>query len=332
MTELSVDRQVKLAYEQAAQVGSSHLCCAPGALYTEEELAQLPEDVRALSSGCGNPVRVSRIGVGETVVDVGSGAGTDCVLAAQLTGPEGRVIGIDPSPSMRARATSAAAQLSLDWISYVDGTAEAIPLEDGTVDTVISNCVLSMSTRSDLVWWEISRILRPGGIFVVSDTVGSVSEDSGEARLRCEVGLTWPEYLAHFDRYGLGAISVMQAGTARYRDGTHVQSATFTGRKRPYATPKVAVQVFTTPELGLEAALWERFPDAEQAELSVHDPSKAVDRQILDLFLGRPSDAQENDDLVRIFIDGRHVDDIPAGSGALDASLAAQVICAITDG
>jgi arsenite methyltransferase len=297
--------RVQQVYETVAQSGESSLCCDPGALYSEEELADLPDDVRALSSGCGNPVRLSRIEPGQTVVDVGSGAGTDAILAGRLTGPTGHVIGVDPAPSMRERAGRAAADLHLDWVTFLEGTAEQLPVETASADVVVSNCVLSMSARSATVWAEIARVLRPGGSFVISDTVGSVSADTPEARARCEVGLTWPEYVDQFRRAGLGSIAVLEAGTVQYRDGNRVQTATITGR-RLAGRPHTAVQLFvphTADLIGqLQQALTER---GLAAEVTQHDRTDIADEQLLTVLLDEASDP--NPSALLAFADGEFV-------------------------
>src|SRR5262249_46413545 len=152
---------IETTYEELAQLGDSGLCCSPIELYSPDELATLPDEILRLSSGCGHPVEDAEIMPGMTVLDIGSGAGADAILAARRTGPTGRVIGVDPSASMRERAVRTMADLGLTWVDVRAGTAESLPVSDGEVDLVISNCVLSLSTHPTRAWTEIARTLRP---------------------------------------------------------------------------------------------------------------------------------------------------------------------------
>jgi arsenite methyltransferase len=119
--------------------------------------------------GVGNHLRVARIEAGETILDVGCGAGIDCVLAARRTGPSGRVIGLDFLPEMLERTAAAAAEAGLDNIETLEAEMEAIPLPDESVDHVISNGVINLSARKRRVLAECSRVLKPRGKFSVSD-------------------------------------------------------------------------------------------------------------------------------------------------------------------
>lgn len=211
-------------YDEVASRGASDLCCSPVGLYDSEELDALPEETLALSSGCGHPVRFSQISTGASVVDVGSGAGGDCFLAARMVGPSGRVVGVDPSPTMRARAARSAETLGLSWVSFVDGTAEKLPISDASVDVVISNCVLSLASHPEEVWREIGRILRPGGRFTVSDIMGG-GEETLETKTRCETGLSWTRYIKLLWEAGFSGIHLLDVKTASFRDGAAAVSA-----------------------------------------------------------------------------------------------------------
>ena len=138
--------------------------------YSAEDLAALPDGAN-LGVGCGNPLAFSAVKEGDTVVDLGSGAGIDCFLAAKRVGESGRVIGIDMTPEMLARARANAEKGGYTNVEFREGEIEALPIEDNSVDIIISNCVINLSTDKDKVFSEIHRVLKPGGAFFVSDIV-----------------------------------------------------------------------------------------------------------------------------------------------------------------
>jgi arsenite methyltransferase len=138
--------------------------------YSDEELARLPEDAN-LGLGCGNPTAIASLTPGQTVLDLGSGAGIDCFLAAERVGPEGRVIGVDMTPEMVERARANAARSGHANVEFRLGEIEALPVADATVDVIISNCVLNLSPDKPRVLAEAWRVLRRGGRVVVSDLV-----------------------------------------------------------------------------------------------------------------------------------------------------------------
>lgn len=156
--------------ETYGQVHSGDTVVA-GSLYDPDELVGLPRGAVELALGVGNPVRYARLKPGEVVLDLGCGAGVDTLLAARAVGPEGKVIGLDMTPAMLERARRNAALMGLDHVEVREGLMEAIPLPDASVDVVVSNGVLNLSTRKSRVLAEMTRVLRPGGRIALADLV-----------------------------------------------------------------------------------------------------------------------------------------------------------------
>lgn len=176
-----VREQVSKAYTSAVRAAAPQQvgCCqaAPkgvvvkSAGYTAEELQALPDDAVVNSFGCGNPLAYSAVESGQVVLDLGSGAGIDILLAAQKVGPTGRVIGIDMTDEMIARANENIAASGLTNVEVRKGIIEELPVEDASVDWVISNCVINLSPEKSKVFAQIVRVLKPGGQMLVSDIV-----------------------------------------------------------------------------------------------------------------------------------------------------------------
>jgi arsenite methyltransferase len=133
------------------------------------ELANVPEGAVESFAGVANPWDLGRLAPGERVLDLGSGAGTDSLVAAQMVGPEGRVTGIDMTPQMLAKARAAAAGMGADNVEFLDAEAERLPFEDASFDVVVSNGVIDLIPDKDAVFGELFRVLRPGGRLQIAD-------------------------------------------------------------------------------------------------------------------------------------------------------------------
>ena len=182
--------------------------------YSDSELKSIPEGAN-LGLGCGNPVAFGVIKEGDVVLDLGSGAGVDCFLASNIVGERGLVIGVDMTPEMVERAKANAASKGYRNVEFRQGEIEKLPVESSSVDVIISNCVINLSTDKPKVFQEAFRVLKPGGQLMVSDIV--LLEDlpgylsgSVEAHVRCIAGaVRKDEYLDTIKEAGFDQITVV---------------------------------------------------------------------------------------------------------------------------
>jgi arsenite methyltransferase len=202
-------------------------------LYDEAAAGDVPESALNASLGCGVPTAVADLGEGETVLDLGSGAGADVLISARRVGPTGKAIGLDMTEEMLALARSNAAKADVQNVEFHKGYLEEIPLPDGSVDVVISNCVINLSGDKPKVIREAARVLMPGGRFAVSDVIADPDMDE-EARADvvawtgCVAGaLTEAEFRAALVNAGLEEIEIQET----HRVHQHAAAAIIRARK-----------------------------------------------------------------------------------------------------
>lgn len=257
---------VKQRYNEVAMLSTaeaSKCCCNPAApsqkVFTimSEDYSRLKgyEPDADLGVGCGLPTQYAGIKEGDTVVDLGSGAGNDCFIAREETGETGKVIGIDFAPNMLAKARKNAEKRGFKNIEFLEGDIENMPLPDASVDVVVSNCVLNLLPRKDRIFKEIYRVLKPGAHFCVSDVVlngvfPKAFTDNAAMYAGCIASAIQREdYLAEIEKAGFKEIHVARTKTvvipddvleehldketiAKYKAGnTGIYSITVTGTK-----------------------------------------------------------------------------------------------------
>jgi arsenite methyltransferase len=228
MKEEDVKKNVRRSYGKIAETGGS--CCGPSASccgggasaetisvglgYSRDDVQNVPEGAN-LGLGCGNPIALASLKEGETVVDLGSGAGFDCFLAARAVGKGGRVIGVDMTPEMLDKARSNARKGGYGNVEFRLGEIENLPVADRTADIVISNCVINLAPDKERVFREALRVLKPGGRLMVSDLVllqelPADLRESVEAYVGCIAGASLKDdYLAAVKKAGFGDIRIV---------------------------------------------------------------------------------------------------------------------------
>ncbi len=224
---------VRESYGEIAQTGSS--CCGPKSScssddnqaveigkhigYSSEEMSSVPEGAN-LGLGCGNPTAVASLQEGETVLDLGSGAGFDCFLAAQQVGKSGKVIGVDMTSDMLDKARENANKGNFQNVEFRLGEIEHLPIADNSVDVIISNCVINLSPDKPAVFGEAFRVLKPGGRLMVSDIVllqelPERLKSSAAAYVGCIAGAELKDnYLASIRTAGFEDVSVLEESYA----------------------------------------------------------------------------------------------------------------------
>ena len=240
MAELTEERGIRDAvrerYAAAATGGGG--CCGSGGVFGEtvyhvEDREAVPGGAIELSLGCGNPTAVADLRHGDTVLDLGSGSGTDVLLSARRVGPAGTAYGLDMTDEMLDLARRNAADAGVANAEFLKGYIEDVPLPDGSVDVVISNCVINLSGDKRKVLREAARVLRPGGRFAVSDVIADPDMDAATRRdmaawTGCIAGaLTRDEFEAALRDAGLADIEILET----HRVHEHASSAIVRARK-----------------------------------------------------------------------------------------------------
>lgn len=240
--ETTVRDSVQKKYAQAAQIQDQNLCCPTG--YNFSELKKfIPEEVLNVSYGCGTPAGLDHVKAGEVVLDIGSGGGIDCFQAASRVGPSGQVIGIDMTDEMLAMAKRNAPIVAKNLgfsrsnIEFRKGYAEEIPVEDASIDLVISNCVINLSVNKSKVFQEMFRVLKVQGRFTISDIVSDqnvpnyLRYDADQWGQCLSGALQIEEYLDAINQAGFVGVHQVKAFPWKTIDGIHFYSITLTGYK-----------------------------------------------------------------------------------------------------
>ena len=209
--------------------------------YTSGELSAAPKEAAEISLGCGNPLAMAGLKPGEVVLDIGSGGGLDAFLAAGKVGPTGRVIGVDMTPAMLERARASAERNNITNVEFRQGYAEEMPVADGEVDVIISNCVINLTEDKGHVFREAYRVLKPGGRLEVSDVVASgpvpiEMRESAEGWSECVTGaLPEQEYLDLIAQAGFENVTARRSTSMGDALGISVYSVVASAQKpSPY--------------------------------------------------------------------------------------------------
>jgi arsenite methyltransferase len=219
MEATTIHEAVREHYGELARTSNS--CCASGSstLYDENLIQTVPADISGFSLGCGDPITLAKLQPGETVLDLGSGGGLDCFLAARQVGESGQVIGVDMTLDMLAKARANADRLKVQNVEFREGYLEALPIEDHSVEVVISNCVINLSPDKMRVFQEAFRVLKPGGRLMVSDIVLLTAlpheiQGSIEAYVGCIAGAVKKDtYIQTIQAAGFQGVTILEETT-----------------------------------------------------------------------------------------------------------------------
>lgn len=241
-----VKKSVKQAYSELAEKGVS--CCNAERLvdrgYGPNELAILPDTVVKVADGCGNPTAIASLRMGETVLDLGCGAGIDVFLAASKVGPNGRVIGVDMTDKMLEKARENAERLGAKNVEFRKGEIEDLPVGSGSVDVIFSNCVINLTLDKGAVFNEAFRALRPGGRMIISDIVTQVEipkflrDNPGFWNVCGGGALLEKEYLEKITQAGFVEVTVV----ARYNYRSEEVLEWTEGRYTPTGNERAAIE------------------------------------------------------------------------------------------
>ncbi len=270
--------QIKAFYTEAAAVEKGDIVNPVN--YPLEMVAHIPERYRVRGYGCGSPIADAALCPGETMVDLGCGAGVECLIGAKQVGPTGRVIGLDMLPAMLARARAAgkatAAELGYANTVFFQGYLEAMPLADGTADCVTSNCVLNLSTRKRSLYAEIFRILKPGGRIVFSDVATETPASAAicndpTLRGECISGtLTQKDLVAILEEAGFVGIRFLRRFLYRVVRDHQFYSVTVEAR-RPLPEPLRRKVLYRGPFRAIVTASGEVLRAGEARTIPLHE-------------------------------------------------------------
>lgn len=250
-----ITQKVSERYAKAASTGEE-MCC-PTSYDMGHLKTFIPEAVLKISYGCGTPAGLKTVQAGETVLDIGSGGGIDCFEASRLVGPTGCVIGIDMTDTMLeiARKNAAVVATNLGYpasnVEFRKGLADAMPVQDGTINLIISNCVINLAPDKRKVFREMYRVAKPGGRFTISDIVSDQAvpqylvHDTQKWGDCLSGALTLTDYMNGMTAAGFLGIHLVKSSPWRVIDGIHFFSVTLTGYKLPPAPTTSSVQYAT---------------------------------------------------------------------------------------
>ena len=250
-----ITQKVSDRYAKAASTGEQ-MCC-PTSYDMVHLKTFIPEEVLKISYGCGTPAGLKTVQAGETVLDIGSGGGIDCFEASRLVGPTGHVIGIDMTDTMLeiARRNSVVVAANLGYptsnAEFRKGLADAMPVDDGTIDLIISNCVINLAPDKRKVFQEMYRVAKPGGRFTISDIVSDqivpqyLVHDTQKWGDCLSGALTLIDYMNGLTSAGFRGIHLVKFSPWRVIDGIHFFSVTLTGYKLPPAPTTSSIRYAT---------------------------------------------------------------------------------------